>query len=586
MAKLTRKTLSVFAGSAANNGQFGSAQAGTKVTSTDPATIQGLAAWAQGWLDAVEGGQNLPALEEFQGVEFVHSYEIAYLLQEGIPEYDAGTTYFTNSIVKAAGTYEIYGSKIDTNLGNALTDAAAWELLGDLSLIGPSRLVAYASDTGAVNAYAVTPSPAISAYTAGQIISLKPANANTGACTLNVNALGAKNIKLTSGANPAANAMLTTGEYLLEYDGTNFVLLNPEAPYIFALNAKTDYGAVGDGTTDDTTAIQNWINAVVAAGQIGYLPKGTYNITGQLNITYDTTGCTFRGDGLSQSLLVFTSAVAAPNLQIKSTTPSNGSNYLDWDGIGIQGNVAGAVVAFGLGTYADAHNEPVVNMKVQNFSTSTSAEAVQINYVLNGRLRFIADVAGAGIGMQVNQANFNTFEGSYSAIGANSISVNFGAGTNTGNVFLSLDMENCAYCVAIPSGSSNTIGNTFIGGTYSYTANGLSISDGSDNSCLHPGINPAGSATVADFLAGGIGMTIKTTRAIGQFTPTMPASTTVVTNNYGATVQVSIWGGTVTVVTVNGYDIGRTGGDFILNSGDTIAITYSSVPTWYWKAIN
>ncbi|MDE2107458.1 MAG: hypothetical protein KGL39_60240, partial [Patescibacteria group bacterium] len=357
-----------------------------------------------------------------------------------------------------------------------------------------------------------------------------------------------------------------------------------EAPYIYAINAKTAYGAVGDGTTDDTTAIQNWINAVVAAGQIGYLPKGTYHITGNLNITYDTTGCTFRGDGLSQSLLVFTSAVTAPNLQIESTTPANGSNYLDWDGIGIQGTVAGAVVAFGLGTYADAHNEPVVNMKVQNFSTSTSAEAVQINYVLNGRLRFIADVAGAGIGMQVNQANFNTFEGSYSAAGGKSL--NFGAGTNTGNVFLSPDMENCAYCVAIPSGSSNTIGNTFIGGTYSYTTNGMSISDGSDNSCLHPGINPAGAATLADFLAGGTGMTIKTTRAIGQFTPTMPTSTTVVTNNYGTTAQVSIWGGTVTVVTINGYGMGRTGGDFILNSGDTIAITYSSAPTWYWTAVN
>ncbi len=356
------------------------------------------------------------------------------------------------------------------------------------------------------------------------------------------------------------------------------------APNVFVLNAKVAYGATGNGTTDDTTAIQNWLNAIVSTGSIGYLPQGTYKITSQLTLTYGTTGAVIRGDGISKSTLVFSSAVAAPNLLIQSTVSANGSDYLDIDGIGLQGTVAGAVLQIGLGTYADAHNEPVINMEVQNFSTSTSAEAVQINYVLNGRLRFIADVSGAGIAAQINQANFCTFEGSYSAIGGNGL--NFGSGTNTGNVFLAIDIENVAYCVAIPSGSSNTISNTFIGGTYSYTTNGLSISAGSDNSCLHPGINPVSPATIADFLAGGTGMTIKTTLAIGQFTPTMPTSTTTVTNNYGTTAQVAIWGGTVTVVSINGYGIGLTSGTFILKSGDTIALTYSSAPTWYWTAVN
>jgi hypothetical protein len=44
-----------------------------------------------------------------------------------------------------------------------------------------------------------------------------------------------------------------------------------------------DYGAVGDGTADDTTAIQNTINAAVASTTAGggtvYFPRGNYNCT-------------------------------------------------------------------------------------------------------------------------------------------------------------------------------------------------------------------------------------------------------------------------------------------------------------------
>ena len=47
-----------------------------------------------------------------------------------------------------------------------------------------------------------------------------------------------------------------------------------------------NYGAIGDGTTDDTTAIQAAINAAqtAGAGQV-WFPAGTYKITGTLSIT-------------------------------------------------------------------------------------------------------------------------------------------------------------------------------------------------------------------------------------------------------------------------------------------------------------
>lgn len=91
----------------------------------------------------------------------------------------------------------------------------------------PIRLANYAADTGSANTYVIAPAPAISAYASGQIFTVKAANSNTGAGTLNINGLGAKNIKMPDGTNPPANAILAGGIHAFIYDGTNMIVLNP-----------------------------------------------------------------------------------------------------------------------------------------------------------------------------------------------------------------------------------------------------------------------------------------------------------------------------------------------------------------------
>lgn len=156
MAKIPRKQIFPFASGASNNGVFGSAQAGTKITTTDIEAIQGISgdapstAYTAGWLDAVISGQNLPPLEEMQGLQYVFSTELSYLFQEGIPEYYTLTNYFQNSIVKKPGTYQLYGSLIDNNQGNALPSAVSntnWQYLGDLSGLGSNSRQALAANT-------------------------------------------------------------------------------------------------------------------------------------------------------------------------------------------------------------------------------------------------------------------------------------------------------------------------------------------------------------------------------------------------------------------------------------------------------
>lgn len=145
MARITRKTQKIFALDATNNGQFGSAQTGAKVLDDDPDIIQALDAWVEGWLSAVIGAQKLPPLEEMQGIQYVITRQLSYILQEGIPEFDVGTTYYTNSIVKKSGTYQLYGSIVDNNTGNALTDPTKWKMLIDFEAQYASDAEAFAA---------------------------------------------------------------------------------------------------------------------------------------------------------------------------------------------------------------------------------------------------------------------------------------------------------------------------------------------------------------------------------------------------------------------------------------------------------
>lgn len=97
---------------------------------------------------------------------------------------------------------------------------------GALLAITPDTLRAtkyhdYAVDGGATDAYAITVTPAITAYSTGQQFTFKANTANTGACTLDVNGLGAIAIKEgdendTQTGDIVANQLVT-----VVYDGAN-----------------------------------------------------------------------------------------------------------------------------------------------------------------------------------------------------------------------------------------------------------------------------------------------------------------------------------------------------------------------------
>lgn len=138
MAKLTRVTGKIFGETASVSGndpeigQFGSAKAGTYNGTGDVATIQGLSAWSNGWIDAVTPTQQFPTLPEMTGVHKVLSYQNAYLLQQGIAEWDSATDYHQNCYCAYNGF--IYISLVNNNTNhNPASSPTYWDVYSSIS---------------------------------------------------------------------------------------------------------------------------------------------------------------------------------------------------------------------------------------------------------------------------------------------------------------------------------------------------------------------------------------------------------------------------------------------------------------------
>lgn len=119
------------------------------------------------------------------------------------------------------------GATIHNTSASILTlTEASFNLVGNTTFNGAGGLT-FGTGGGAADVQTVTCSPVITAYVTGMAISWVPTADNTGACTVNVDGVGAKSVKTQTGADPAAADLEADGLALAIYDGTNFVLMNP-----------------------------------------------------------------------------------------------------------------------------------------------------------------------------------------------------------------------------------------------------------------------------------------------------------------------------------------------------------------------
>lgn len=127
MPKLTRYLQKIFANNSNQVGVFGTGV--DKETSKNVETLQS-ADYEEGWSSAIITNKNYPIWQERDGVDYGFSYQLAYLMQAGIPEWISTETYYTNSYCRVGS--DIYYSLQDdnTNHNPALNDGW-WFLASD-----------------------------------------------------------------------------------------------------------------------------------------------------------------------------------------------------------------------------------------------------------------------------------------------------------------------------------------------------------------------------------------------------------------------------------------------------------------------
>lgn len=135
------------------------------------------------------------------------------------------------------------------------------------------------------------------------------------------------NLGLGSMALQAANSIAVTGGYATGL--TNFSADNNTNLRVMKVNLHLsynvkDYGAVGDGSTNDTSAIASCVTAAIAAHGMVYFPAGTYP-TDQITVT-GAAGLVIYGDGKGVSVLKHRTANSSGAV-LNVSSSSNVSTY-------------------------------------------------------------------------------------------------------------------------------------------------------------------------------------------------------------------------------------------------------------------
>lgn len=358
----------------------------------------------------------------------------------------------------------------------------------------------FLSGISGTNTIVATAPLTMSAYATGQIFTFIPAANNTGAVTININGIGAKAIT-KDGTTPLVSGDIVPNiPNQIFYDGTRFQL---NSSYVNNVISVKNFGAVGDGTTDDTAAIQAAINGAyqfsgtfpgLSKGKI-YFPPGVYLISSTLNASsigamYGSSKheCVIKYSG-SSTTITCNSGIQINELAFLGTGTQTALNFptLAYLSQIINNSFYSFTTAI---NYANTSNSTSVNnIELNTFVACTTglafAGTVTTTYIVGNQFNTGTTCISAG-NMYSTQINNNVFEDVQTAflIPAGGTS-NYGL--ISGNWFEKTPSSGFANIVpyqdntTAPGGfSDNTFsGNRYINaGTYTYGINSAVIENG------------------------------------------------------------------------------------------------------------
>jgi len=283
------------------------------------------------------------------------------------------------------------------------TNEKVWKLAKNFTY---DSLVVTASGT---DTYTATPSPAISAYATNQKFYVKFTNANTGAATLNLSSLGAKDIK-KGGTDALEAGDIGAGQIVgLMYDGTNLQMLGgaPAALY----NDRGNYDASGNAYP--STGGSGGAGAIVKGdfwtiSVAGTLPTGISVNPGDQVRALVNSATNTQADWAVQQ--VATKATAAElttgtnDTKYATSLALEGSKYLDQDGSKIIATASGtdtytATISPAITAYASGQT---FTIKFTNANTGSST--INLNTLgaktikkANGQALIQGDIAASAV---------------------------------------------------------------------------------------------------------------------------------------------------------------------------------------------
>lgn len=412
MVALTRKFKKIFAKDSANNGVFGSAAALAPATSTNPETIESLAAFLTGWEDATEGGLKLPTLEDMQGLKYDTDYHLAYIYQTGLQVYDSQTTYYTTDLVRKAETNEIWKSLIDDNTGNALVAGVNWSLVGDLSYLPTAALgtAAYvntgvssgnvplvgtrSATTSLAGTSYLVDSPPIFIYSTGNAISFIAGNTTSqdGSCQIVSSYSGTKTISSTWVAG-AGNGGLDTGVAANNTWYYAYTILNPTTGATdYLISASPTSPTIPSGYTQ-RKRLKGFFKTDGSAAIIQFtLRDGTWNFQGVASAQVLVSGTSQVGSAGAVSNAFPTVAIEAFIQTSLSLTTTGTSTFTIWGnlqstpttGNGYSSGLIGSSISTNNAFEASGTGRVVASdgvFRFQNFEFSGGVDAIRAFYL-------------------------------------------------------------------------------------------------------------------------------------------------------------------------------------------------------------
>lgn len=426
----------------------------------------------------------------------------------GVP--DASTT--VKGIVEVATQAEV-----DARTTTGGTSAF---LIAPLNTARSTLASDYAADTGAANAYVITPTPAITAYTVGQTFNFKAVNTNTTTSTLNVSGLGAITIKKVDGATNLVSGDIKAGQVVeVEYDGTNFQIQSPVGNAPLTTQAFKFGGTGSDGALNVSSG-----TTVIALGSVRFFEKNytTISITGTGKISFS---------GAHASGTFVTLRATGDVTLTSSQTP-----MIDGSGIGATGGTSptfAGVTGTGYSTFlvvpsagGGSANSTVFGSTATGGAGGVSGGLVSITPSGALTMRTILVAAGAGGGGAVVSGaftpggasggtgggalyiecggawNFTTASGISVAGTAGGTSVNGGgAGGGAGGTFLALYNTLTANTgtVSVSGGAGGTAGSGAAGGAGGNGSSGTGVGGAGGNGNTTGGWTSSGAGGGASF---------------------------------------------------------------------------------------